>query len=68
MGKWRQEWEAEKGRLKQELDFKLERERVRMLEDVKKKWDQNRITLDTCLLYTSPSPRDATLSRMPSSA
>ena len=30
------------------------------------------ITIDeivnTCLLYTSPSPRDATLSRMPSSA
>ena len=27
------------------------------------------ITLEkTCLLYTSPSPRDATLSRMPSSA
>ena len=25
-------------------------------------------TLYTCLLYTSPSPRDATLSRMPSSA
>ena len=25
-------------------------------------------TLRTCLLYTSPSPRDATLSRMPSSA
>ena len=24
--------------------------------------------VDTCLLYTSPSPRDATLSRMPSSA
>ena len=24
--------------------------------------------IDTCLLYTSPSPRDATLSRMPSSA
>ena len=24
--------------------------------------------LDACLLYTSPSPRDATLSRMPSSA
>ena len=23
---------------------------------------------DYCLLYTSPSPRDATLSRMPSSA
>ena len=29
--------------------------------------DQAR-TLRTCLLYTSPSPRDATLSRMPSSA
>ena len=25
-------------------------------------------TFHTCLLYTSPSPRDATLSRMPSSA
>ena len=24
--------------------------------------------LEGCLLYTSPSPRDATLSRMPSSA
>ena len=28
--------------------------------------DQNLVR--TCLLYTSPSPRDATLSRMPSSA
>ena len=27
-----------------------------------------RLTAKTCLLYTSPSPRDATLSRMPSSA
>ena len=26
------------------------------------------ILCNTCLLYTSPSPRDATLSRMPSSA
>jgi len=26
------------------------------------------LSLSTCLLYTSPSPRDATLSRMPSSA
>ena len=26
------------------------------------------IVLDTCLLYTSPSPRDRTRSRMPSSA
>ena len=30
---------------------------------------QNVVYLDkSCLLYTSPSPRDATLSRMPSSA
>ena len=26
------------------------------------------VQVTTCLLYTSPSPRDATLSRMPSSA
>ena len=30
--------------------------------------DRNLTRLRTCLLYTSPSPRDATLSRMPSSA
>ena len=29
---------------------------------------RNPRTGDNCLLYTSPSPRDATLSRMPSSA
>ena len=28
----------------------------------------NYIRINNCLLYTSPSPRDATLSRMPSSA
>ena len=33
--------------------------------DVKKKGPAD---YTTCLLYTSPSPRDATLSRMPSSA
>ena len=32
------------------------------------KCDPDSIYLDGCLLYTSPSPRDATLSRMPSSA
>ena len=31
----------------------------------KKRFNENRIT---CLLYTSPSPRDGLLSRMPSSA
>ena len=29
---------------------------------------QDNVEARTCLLYTSPSPRDATLSRMPSSA
>ena len=29
---------------------------------------KGRLSLQPCLLYTSPSPRDATLSRMPSSA
>ena len=32
------------------------------------KTSANYPTNNTCLLYTSPSPRDATLSRMPSSA
>ena len=31
-------------------------------------WNKDGNLQDTCLLYTSPSPRDATLSRMPSSA
>ena len=30
--------------------------------------DDRSATFVACLLYTSPSPRDATLSRMPSSA
>ena len=30
--------------------------------------DKNPVVSLSCLLYTSPSPRDATLSRMPSSA
>ena len=30
--------------------------------------ERNKLHILTCLLYTSPSPRDATLSRMPSSA
>ena len=29
---------------------------------------ENKLLLITCLLYTSPSPRDLVLSRMPSSA
>ena len=40
-----------------------------MIEKCKiNKFDALAITLDTCLLYTSPSPRDIRRSRMPSSA
>ena len=40
-----------------------------MIDYMEKKFglDRSRICM-VCLLYTSPSPRDATLSRMPSSA
>ena len=31
-------------------------------------WSSQSVVTSSCLLYTSPSPRDATLSRMPSSA
>ncbi len=31
-------------------------------------WDNAKKQIETCLLYTSPSPRDRSLSRMPSSA
>ena len=37
--------------------------------DADRSWvESGLIVYDVCLLYTSPSPRDATLSRMPSSA
>ena len=40
-----------------------------LLKKLEKEENWNKSTLDkVCLLYTSPSPRDATLSRMPSSA
>ena len=48
------------GRLKIDKKYKLVSEKI--LEQIK-----NRLQY-ICLLYTSPSPRDATLSRMPSSA
>ena len=38
-------------------------------DDLSEVFDRvNSLLGDSCLLYTSPSPRDATLSRMPSSA
>ena len=39
-----------------------------MNDDQYEKWKHTDLTIDACLLYTSPSPRDRTRSRMPSSA
>ena len=49
--------------IKNEIDEseKLRTEAKTLLDNAQKK-------LDTCLLYTSPSPRDLWISRMPSSA
>ena len=67
------EWEAKiLGISKGIVEFKIIKQ-LRQKENIKELWlafspiksnYQNFI----CLLYTSPSPRDATLSRMPSSA
>ena len=40
--------------------------RSRVLSSLEKRYEDGQYNI--CLLYTSPSPRDATLSRMPSSA
>jgi len=44
--------------------------KIELSEDIFGKKINNNLVhqVYTCLLYTSPSPRDATLSRMPSSA
>ena len=41
---------------------------TRMYHDTDENPERKIDVSQTCLLYTSPSPRDATLSRMPSSA
>ena len=50
----------------------LRKKDVKALEslvlEIRENQFKNRMKHKTCLLYTSPSPRDATLSRMPSSA
>ena len=51
-----------------DIDFCQER-RGEVIEYVRRKYGDGQVAqIITCLLYTSPSPRDATLSRMPSSA
>ena len=54
-----------------EISYPVSNGVVRDWEDMGLVWDHTFESLGcdtTCLLYTSPSPRDATLSRMPSSA
>ena len=57
---------------KQEIKFDIEKLQEAYHQIVKiKKFEDAGVThfgAISCLLYTSPSPRDATLSRMPSSA
>ena len=45
----------------------INKDRVRLMEGIVGKAVINGLSF-TCLLYTSPSPRDGLLSRMPSSA
>ena len=44
--------------------------KLKTTDEVMKYYDEwgDKDKYNNCLLYTSPSPRDATLSRMPSSA
>ena len=51
----------------QERDLILQRNNE-LLEENQKLIEENRKLSQSCLLYTSPSPRDGLLSRMPSSA
>ena len=44
------------------------KERFELEFNLEKGTSFNTFFIRSCLLYTSPSPRDATLSRMPSSA
>ena len=46
----------------------LQRQIIWGLEELERKAEQSNEWLHGCLLYTSPSPRDGLLSRMPSSA
>ena len=53
---------------RQLLHIKLDERSEKTLEEKESSIFSETFLLKRCLLYTSPSPRDATLSRMPSSA
>ena len=54
-----------------QMDMKMVAEgyyAVKCIKEINKDLEVNMPITDACLLYTSPSPRDGLLSRMPSSA
>ena len=65
--KWENKYNGLHGKLKiaEEEKLSLHNEWQSELTALNLKWENK---YNGCLLYTSPSPRDATLSRMPSSA
>ena len=54
-------------RVRKELE-KNNLEACILFDPVNVRYALDTLNMSVCLLYTSPSPRDATLSRMPSSA
>ena len=53
---------------KTEAEVKAEKKKTEILTDIVKQQERRLRQLESCLLYTSPSPRDSLRSRMPSSA
>ena len=51
-----------------EAQFTFNKAIIEATHDLAVAYKINTAFYESCLLYTSPSPRDATLSRMPSSA
>ena len=50
------------------VDASVDYQDSQLLEDFEDLIDVHTVLEEACLLYTSPSPRDRSLSRMPSSA
>ena len=58
-------YQVQRGKLIEQIAALVNDRKLPILDDVR---DESAEETRICLLYTSPSPRDATLSRMPSSA
>ena len=59
-------WRVRNGELKMKVPLIISNHSD--LENIANDFNAKFVHIDTCLLYTSPSPRDGLLSRMPSSA